>query len=194
MQFWIILDDILLVPWHKEKYNQSVFHLFFTFDSNCFSCAPCSQLRSFLPPHSVIVKHRGFSLQCGSVYFFFVAASPFCSLSKAWRGGRGRTGSTALSLSLIHCIWVIQPTPPCLCCFSTVSLCSSAVPPLRSPPLFWSLIISLSTQSLLLCKSVQCPTLLCSVSFPVFPFLHLWMLPDICCVHLLSSYSQYQAL
>lgn len=69
---WIILDDILLVPWHKEKYNQSVFHLFFTFDCNCFSCAPCSQLRSFLPPHFVIVKHRGFSLQCGSVYFFLL--------------------------------------------------------------------------------------------------------------------------
>lgn len=105
--------------------------------------------------------------------------SPFCSLSKAGRGGRGRTGSTALSSSLIHCFWVIQPTPPCLCCFSTIRLCSSVVPPLCTPPLFWSLIISLSTQSLLLCKSVQCPTLLCSVSFPV---------------RLFNNYSQYQAL
>lgn len=120
-----------------------------------------------------MVIHRGFTMHCVQVFrlfdfLFFFAASPFCSISKAQSGGRGRTGSTALSLSLIHCFWVIQPTPPCLCCFPTISFCSSVVPPLRFPPLFWSRIISLATQSLLLCKSVQCPTLLCLFSrFPI---------------------------
>lgn len=194
MQFWIILDDILLVPWHKEKYNQSVFHLFFTFDSNCFSCAPCSQLRSFLPPHFVIVKHRGFSLQCGSVYFFFLLQRLLSALSAKL----GEEEGEELGQQPWACHWFtafewFSPLPH-VCVVFPLSV--SALP-LCLPfalPLFWSLIISLSTQSLLLCKSVQCPTLLCSVSFPVFPFLHLWMLPDICCVHLLSSYSQYQAL
>lgn len=50
--------------------------------------------------------------------------------------------------------------------------------------LFWSVIISLYPHNLFCCKSVQCPTLLCS--FPVFPFKHGWMLPDICCAFLFN--------
>lgn len=78
------------------------------------------------------------------LHSLWFAASCFCSLSKPQRGGRGGIGSTALSLllSLIHCFWVIQPTPPRLCGFSTISR------PFRcSPLLFWSLIISIHTIS-----------------------------------------------
>lgn len=170
MQFWIVLDDILLVPWHKEKCNQIVFYLFFIFASNCFSCAFSSQLRSFLLPHFVMVKHRGFTMHCVEVFRlfdFFFLQHLLSALSAKLRVEEGE--ELGQQPWACHCFWVIQPTPPCLCCFPTISFCSSVVPPLCFPPLFWSRIIALATQSLLLCKSVQCPTLLCLFSrFPIF--------------------------
>lgn len=150
------------------------------------------QLRSFLPPHFVIVKHRGFSPRCAEALSLFF--SPFCSLSKAWRGWWGKTGSTTRSLSLIHCFLVIQPTPPCLC-FPPISLCSSAVPPPRSPPFLISHHLSVYPHNLF-CSVNLCNGLLywALYLFLFSSFLHLRMLPDICSVCLLNNYGKYQAL
>lgn len=130
----------------------------------------------------------------GSVYiilFFIFAVPPLCSLSKAWRGEELGQQPWAC-----HCFTAFEWFSPLPHVCVVFPLSDSALPLCLpfAPPLFWSLIISLSTQSLLLCKSVPCPTLLCSVSFPVFPFICLWMLPVVYCVQLCNHYSQYQSL
>lgn len=73
--------------------------------------------------------------------------------------------------------WFSPPPPPIPMCWRVWflhSLSASPHPPtlclLFSLSLFWSRFICLCTQSLLRCRSVQCPTLLCSVSFSVFSF------------------------
>lgn len=129
--------------------------------------------------------------KCLHYFILFFAIPPLCSLSKAWRGEELGQQPWAC-----HCFTAFEWFSPLPHVCVVFPLSDSALPLCLpfAPPLFWSLIISLSTQSLLLCKSVRCPTLLCSVSFPVFPFICLWMLPVVYCVQLCNHYSQYQSL
>lgn len=139
-EFWIMLDSL---DGSITKKNTTKF-------CSTFSSPWALIISSTSPFHSYVtpLNVRGsVSTVWKRLHSLWFAASRFCSLSKARRGGRGGIGSTALSLllSLIHCFWVIQPTPPCLCGFSTISRPFRCLP--CALPFCFDLSSSLSTIS-----------------------------------------------